>query len=99
VDSGVRRRRRGEAERTRDTLTPAFCRVFRKSLGGENGPSVPSPGERSFVMLPLLLILLLLAIVLGGFFVFTLKVAVIVAIVLLLVGLFGGYGYRGRRTV
>jgi hypothetical protein len=50
-------------------------------------------------MLPLLLILLWLAIVLGGFFVFTLKVAVIVAVVLLLAGLFGGYGYRGRRTV
>jgi hypothetical protein len=36
-------------------------------------------------MVPLLLILLLLAVVLGGFFVFTLKIA--------------GYGYRGRRTV
>ena len=50
-------------------------------------------------MLPLILILLLLALVFGGFFVFSLKVAVVVAIVLLLVGAFGGYGYRGRRTV
>ena len=30
---------------------------------------------------------------------FSLKAAVVVAIVLLLAGLFGGYGYRGRRTV
>jgi hypothetical protein len=50
-------------------------------------------------MLPLILILLLLAIVFGGFLVFSLKVAVVVAIVLLLAGAFGGYGYRGRRTV
>jgi len=50
-------------------------------------------------VLPLILILLLLAIVFGGFFVFSLKVAVVVAIVLLLAGMFGGYGYRGRRTI
>ena len=50
-------------------------------------------------VIPLLLILLLLALVLGGFFVFTLKVAVIVAIVLLILAAFGGFGYRGRRTV
>jgi hypothetical protein len=50
-------------------------------------------------MLPLILILILLAIIFGGFFVFTLKVAVVVAIVLILAGMFGGYSYRGRRTV
>jgi hypothetical protein len=49
-------------------------------------------------MLPLILIVLLLAIVFGGFFVFTLKVAVVVAIVLLLAGAFGGYSVRGRRA-
>ena len=67
---------------------------------GENGAVPPSqaPGERC-AMLPLILILLLLAIVFGGFFVFSLKVAVVVAIVLLLAGMFGGYGYRGRRTI
>ena len=32
----------------------------------------------------------------GGFFVFTLKVAVVVAIVLLLVGMLGGFSMRGR---
>ena len=66
---------------------------------GENGAFPPqAPGERCLV-LPLILILLLLAIVFGGFFVFSLKVAVVVAIVLLLAGAFGGYGYRGRRTI
>jgi hypothetical protein len=66
--------------------------------GGERRVGSPSPGERRLV-LPLLLILLLLAIIFGGFFVFSLKVAIVVAIVLLLVGAFGGYGYRGRRTI
>jgi hypothetical protein len=56
------------------------------------------PGERH-EMRPLILILILLAIIFGGFFVFTLKVAVVVAIVLVLAGMFGGYSYRGRRTV
>lgn len=49
-------------------------------------------------MLALILILLLLALVFGGFFVFSLKVALVVAIVLLLAGAFGGYSFRGRRT-
>ena len=49
-------------------------------------------------MIPLLLILVLLALMFGGFFIFSLKVAVVVAIVLLGVGLFGGYSARGRRT-
>ena len=49
-------------------------------------------------MIPLLLILLVLAIVFGGFFLFSLKVAVIVALVLLAIGLFGGWSVRGRRT-
>jgi hypothetical protein len=49
-------------------------------------------------MIPLLLILLLLAVMFGGFFVFSLKVAVTVAIILLVIGLFGGWSARGRRT-
>jgi hypothetical protein len=49
-------------------------------------------------MLPLILILVLLALVFGGFFLFTLKVALVVAIVLLLAGALGGYSMRGRRT-
>ena len=49
-------------------------------------------------MIPLLLILLLLALVFGGFFVFSLKVALVVAVVLLAIGLFGGYTARGRRA-
>ena len=40
-------------------------------------------------MLTLILVLLLLALVFGGFFVFSLKVALIVALVLLLAGAFG----------
>jgi len=72
------------------------ARVSDTRYGGERPVLIPE--ERLF-MLPLILILLLLAIVFGGFFVFSLKVAVVVAIVLLLVGAFGGYGYRGRRTV
>ena len=40
----------------------------------------------------------LLAVAFGGFFVFSLKVAVVVALVLLVVGLFGGWSTRGRRT-
>ena len=70
--------------------------VSDRTRWGERG--VKAPGERPHV-LPLILILLLLAIVFGGFFVFSLKVAVVVAIVLLLAGMFGGYGYRGRRTI
>ena len=70
--------------------------VFRTYSGGDNGLRSP---RRKAQMLPLILILMLLAIVFGGFFVFTLKVAVVVAIVLLLAGAFGGYGYRGRRVV
>jgi hypothetical protein len=50
-------------------------------------------------MLPLILLLILLATVFGGFVVFTLKVAVVVAIALLLAGRLGGYSLRGRRTV
>jgi hypothetical protein len=50
-------------------------------------------------MLPLILILVLLAILFGGFFVFSLKVAIVVAIILLLAGAFGGYSYRGRRAI
>jgi hypothetical protein len=53
------------------------------------------PGNESG-MLTLLIILLLLAIVVGGFFVFALKVALIVALVLLIAGLLGGYSLRGR---
>src|SRR4051794_10481144 len=48
-------------------------------------------------MIPLLLILLLLALAFGGFFVFTLKVAVVVALILLVIGLFSGWSMRGRR--
>ena len=48
-------------------------------------------------MLPLLLILLILALAFGGFFVFTLKVAVVIALVLLVIGLFGGWSMRGRN--
>jgi hypothetical protein len=70
---------------------------FEPSELGRTGRPEP-PGERPH-MLPLILILLLLAIVFGGFFVFSLKVAVVVAIVLLLASAFGGYGYRGRRTI
>ena len=47
-------------------------------------------------MLILLLLLVLLALVVGGFFVFALKVALIVAVVLMLMGLLGGYSLRGR---
>jgi hypothetical protein len=50
-------------------------------------------------MITFLILLALLALIFGGFFVFTLKVAVVVAIVLLLAGLLGGYSYRGRRTI
>ena len=49
-------------------------------------------------MIPLLLVLLLLAIVFGGFFLFSLKVALVVAIVLLFLGATGGFSFRGRRT-
>ena len=80
--------------------SPALLSPRRRGFGRRNGGERPVliAGERH-LMLPLILILLLLAIVFGGFFVFSLKVAVVVAIVLLLVGAFGGYGYRGRRTV
>ena len=71
---------------------------FGARRAGRKGPSFHSPGER-FLMLALLLILLLLAVLFGGFFVFSLKVAIVVAIVLLLAGAFGGYSYRGRRAV
>jgi hypothetical protein len=54
--------------------------------------------EKESDLIPLLLILLLLAVLFGGFFVFSLKVAVVVALVLLVVGLFGGWSYRGRRA-
>jgi hypothetical protein len=47
-------------------------------------------------MITFLLLLVLLALVFGGFFVFTLKVAFIVAVVLVLMGLAGGYSLRGR---
>jgi hypothetical protein len=70
---------------------------FESVRAGEKG-APECPGERRD-MLPLILILILLAIIFGGFFVFTLKVAVVVAIVLVLLGMFGGYSYRGRRTV
>ena len=46
--------------------------------------------EKGSPMIPLLLILLLLALLFGGFFIFSLKVAIV---------LFGGYTARGRRTV
>jgi hypothetical protein len=76
--------------------------VAQKAGFGQQGPGtsrhVPR-FERKVFMLALLLILLLLAVLFGGFFVFSLKVAVVVAIVLLLAGAFGGYSYRGRRTV
>jgi hypothetical protein len=66
----------------------------------------PQPGKhlaarstnRRFDVIPLLLILLILALAFGGFFVFSLKVAVVVALVLLVLGLFGGWNFRGRRT-
>jgi hypothetical protein len=48
-------------------------------------------------MIPLLLILVLLALVFGGFFVFSLKVALVVAVALLILGMFGGWSHRGRR--
>ena len=67
-------------------------------VSGRGGAHSPTFAERLH-MLPLILILLLLAIVFGGFFVFSLKVAVVVAIVLLIAGAFGGFGYRGRRTI
>jgi hypothetical protein len=55
--------------------------------------------EQEILMIPLLLILLILAIAFGGFFVFSLKVAVVVALVLLVLGLVGGWNFRGgRRT-
>jgi hypothetical protein len=81
--------------------------VFGKAWRGENAALLlkaaervaPNARRKARHMLPLILILLLLAIVFGGFFVFSLKVAVVVAIVLLIAGMFGGYGYRGRRTV
>ena len=47
-------------------------------------------------MITFLLLLVLLALVFGGFFVFTLKVALIVAVVLVLMGFAGGYSLRGR---
>jgi hypothetical protein len=47
-------------------------------------------------MITFLLLLVLLALVFGGFFVFTLKVAFIVAVVLVVMGLAGGYSLRGR---
>ena len=91
--------RRDRAGRQGDSA-PGSHAVLSRGFGqAERGRTArPETGER-LVMLALILILLLLAIVFGGFFVFSLKVAVVVAIVLLLAGLFGGYGYRGRRTV
>jgi hypothetical protein len=49
-------------------------------------------------MITFLILLALLALIFGGFFVFTLKVALIVAVVLVLIGLAGGYSLRGRRS-
>lgn len=57
--------------------------------------SVESSGYGSG-MLVLILLLVLLALAFGGFFLFTLKVAIIVAIVLLLVGFFGSTRFRAR---
>jgi hypothetical protein len=82
-----------------DGGVPSAAAAFRTRRHGDSeAVHFQAPGE-GLPVIPLLLILLLLAIVLGGFFVFTLKVAVIVAIVLLLAGMFGSFGYRGRRTV
>lgn len=47
-------------------------------------------------MLLLILLLVLAAFVIGGFFVFALKVAIVVAIVLILVALFSSVSLRGR---
>ena len=74
-------------------------RRFPSSESGEKEAVATTAPEKGFLMLALLLILLLLAVLFGGFFVFSLKVAIVVAIVLLLAGAFGGYSYRGRRAV
>ena len=78
--------------------TPAVERWgFGRGGVGTTARPLP-PGERRFPCSLCSSSCLLLAIVFGGFFVFSLKVAVVVAIVLLLAGAFGGYSFRGRRT-
>jgi uncharacterized membrane protein len=49
-------------------------------------------------MIPLLFILLLLAIMFGGLLGFSLKVGVVVAVALLVLGALGGWSHRGRRA-
>ncbi len=49
-------------------------------------------------MIGLILVLVVLAVIFGGFFVFSLKVAVAVALILLVLGMFGGWSFRGRRA-
>ena len=95
-------RTREFGDRSAGLILPQRARVTDNSGGAlvsGRGEAIPEPMEKGPRMLPLILILLLLAIVFGGFFVFSLKVAVVVAIVLLIAGAFGGFGYRGRRTI
>jgi membrane protein implicated in regulation of membrane protease activity len=70
--------------------------MIERTPGGKH--LAASFNEQEIDMIPLLLILLILALAFGGFFVFSLKVAVVVALVLLVLGLLGGRTFRGRRT-
>jgi hypothetical protein len=84
----------GAAKRTSQRVPDGMIRMLRL---GET-PRCSFQRKWRFDVIPLLLILLILALAFGGFFVFSLKVAVVVALVLLVIGLFGGRSARGRRT-